>query len=123
MSLNLPVGEHVVSLTVTDNTGNVGEDTTTITVRVRGYPDLFSLSPLSGPISGGTTITLNGQDIGTATGVKFGRALVTSGITVINKDTIRVVTPVAAVGVPVAVSVVTPLGESSKGESLRFARR
>jgi IPT/TIG domain len=111
-SLNIPVGEHEVELTVTDKAGTVNSDKTTITVKVRGFPELFSLSPTSGAVSGGTTVTLTGQDIGSATSVRFGRAAVTN-IRVINSSTITVVTPEAAVGVPVAVSVVTPVGESS----------
>jgi IPT/TIG domain len=111
--LNLTVGDHQVSLTVSDDGGSVHTDTTTISVRLKGFPELFSISPKNGPVAGGTTVTITGQDIGTVTGVRFGRALVTTGITVIDSSTIRVVTIPAPVGVPVPVSVVTKIGESS----------
>jgi IPT/TIG domain len=111
-SLNIPVGTHELALTVVDSLNSVSTHKTTVTVKIKGFPELFTVSPPSGPIAGGTIVTLTGQDIGTATSVRFGRAVVTA-ITVIDSSTITVATPEAAVGVPVAVSVVTPIGESS----------
>lgn len=112
-NLNLTVGVHDVTLTIVDTSGSISSDPTVITVKQKGFPELFVLTPASGGIAGGTSVTINGQDIGTATAVKFGRVLIpASQFTVIDLSTIVVTSPLAAVGVPVQVAVVTPIGES-----------
>jgi IPT/TIG domain/Malectin domain len=113
-NLLLPTGDNVVTLTVTDTSGSISHSTTTIPVKQKGFPELFSLSPLTGGVAGGTTVTLVGQDIGTATQVRFGKIILSgSAITSINSGSISFQTPGPAVGVPVQVSVITPVGESS----------
>jgi IPT/TIG domain/Malectin domain len=113
-SLNLPVGEHAITLTVVDSSGDTNTDTTTITVYAAGYPALTSLSPNTGSIAGGTEILIAGFAFGAATKVQFGLAtLAGTDIVVINDSTIRVKTPASGVAIPVAVSVVTPSGESN----------
>jgi IPT/TIG domain len=114
-NLLLPTGDNVVTLTVTDTSGSISHSTTTIPVKQKGFPELFSLSPLTGVVAGGTTVTLVGQDIGTATTVRFGKILLSgSAITSINSDSISFQTPGQAVGVPVKVSVITTVGESNQ---------
>jgi IPT/TIG domain/Malectin domain/Glucose / Sorbosone dehydrogenase len=114
-TLNLPVGEHELTLTIVDSTDSISSDTTTVSVQLKGFPELFAVSPTSGGIAGGTVVTLTGQDIGTATAVKFGRVSIpSSGITAINNGTISVVSPAPGIGIPVKVSVVTPIGESNQ---------
>jgi IPT/TIG domain/Malectin domain len=112
-NLNLPVGESNVTLLVVDNTGSTSYDKTVIRVEPVGYPVLYSLSPATGSIDGATTVTITGQDIGNVTSVRFGRFVLTSGITVINSGTIQVQSPGPAIGVAVEVSVVTNRGESN----------
>jgi IPT/TIG domain/Malectin domain len=83
-------------------------------VEAVGFPTLDSLSPQTGSASGGTTVTITGQQIGTATAVRFGPVLLTSGnFTVVNSGTIEVITPGPEIGVPVKVSVITSRGESN----------
>jgi hypothetical protein len=112
-TLNLPVGEHELTLTIVDSTDSISSDTTTVSVKLKGFPEL--LSPTSGGVAGGTVVTLSGQDIGTATSVNFGRVSIPAqDITVIDSGTISVASPAPGIGVPVKVSVVTPIGESNK---------
>jgi Malectin domain/IPT/TIG domain len=114
-TLNLKVGEHELTLTIVDSSESIASDTTTVSVKLKGFPELFTLSPTNGGVAGGTVVTLTGQDIGTATAVKFGRVSIpASGITVINSGTISVVSPAPGIGIPVKVSVVTPIGESNQ---------
>lgn len=114
-SLTLPVGEHVVSLTVFDSSGDTNTEMTTITVFSSDHPAATSLSPVTGNIAGGTQVTITGSAFGSATGVRFGLTLITGPeITVVNNSTIRVTSPATGVGVPVSVSVITPIGESNQ---------
>lgn len=120
-SLTLPVGVHTVTLTVVDSSGNQNTDTTTITVQSAAFPSVTSLSPTSGDIAGGTQVTINGSGFGSATSVRFGVVLLNgSAITIVNPSTIRVRSPLSSVGQPVAVSVITPLGESSNAVTFTY---
>jgi IPT/TIG domain len=75
---------------------------------------LFSLSPQTGPASGGTKVTITGQHIGTASAVRFGPILLSPGnFTVVNSGTIEVITPGPEIGIPAKVSVITSRGESA----------
>jgi IPT/TIG domain/Glucose / Sorbosone dehydrogenase len=112
--LALPVGQHTVTLTVVDSSGDTNTDTTLVTVFAAGHPSLTSVSPNSGSLAGGTGVTLSGFSFGSATAVQFGLATLSgNAITVVNDSTIRVTSPVSGVGVPAAVSVTTPAGESN----------
>jgi IPT/TIG domain len=112
-NLNMSVGDNEVTLTVVDNTGSISYGKTIIHVKPVGYPVLFSLSPATGSITGGTTVTITGQDIGNVTSVRFGPSVVTSGITVVNSGTIQVQSPGPALGTAVKVTVNTTRGESN----------
>jgi hypothetical protein len=50
-TLSLSVGQHEISLTVTDSSGDQNTDTTVITVRPQSYPWVKSLSPTSGDLA------------------------------------------------------------------------
>lgn len=63
-------------------------------------------TPDAGPVAGGTTVTLSGRGLSTATQVYFGKRLASS-YTVVSDTTIRAVTPMAAG--PGAVDVVVAL--------------
>lgn len=118
-NLVLPVGQHFVSLTVIDNSGNESTETTTVTVLPFGYPSITNLSPNTGYISGNEFITITGSGFtyaASVTTVHFGRMNMTgSSIQVINPTTIIVKSPPITIGVPVSVSVQTPLGISTPG--------
>ena len=72
--------------------------------------DATSLSPTSGPVTGGTVVTITGSGFTGATGVTIDRAPA-SGFSVIDDTTIQVVTSAHAPG-PVDVVVDDPAGDS-----------
>jgi hypothetical protein len=74
-------------------------------------PQVFAISPSSGPSSGGTTVTVTGSAFTGATTVTFGTVAGTD-VTVVNDSTITVVAPAEAPGVH-TVYVTTPIGGTS----------
>ena len=60
-SLELPVGNHDVTLQVTDSGGYTDEYYTTVTVRAFGYPDIEWIWPKEGDVNGGDTLTIGGS--------------------------------------------------------------
>jgi IPT/TIG domain len=85
-----------------------------IKVQAVGFPVLVSLSPQTGSASGGTKVTITGQQLGDASAVRFGPILLSPGnFTVVNSTTIELITPGPEIGVPVKVSVITSRGESN----------
>jgi Malectin domain/IPT/TIG domain len=113
-TLRLPVGIHDVSLTGIDSSGDVNIDTTTITVRPDGYPEITLLLPASGDVAGGTVVAITGSALGGATAVNFGRTVLSGNdFTIVNSTMITVIAPTSALGIPVAVSIVTPFGSSN----------
>jgi IPT/TIG domain len=112
-TLTLSVGEHTITLVATDNSGDANGETTTVTILPSKYPSVSSLSPVTGDVAGGTKVTISGSAFGSATAVRFGQVMLTGkDITVVNDSTITVLSPVAGVGLPVSVSIITPVGES-----------
>ena len=118
-ALDLPVGEHAVTLRVVDSGGNRAEDSTLVTVLEFGYPVLYSMSPDDGDTIGGERVTLSGTGFNFTeydTVVQFGMHSLSgpSQITVVDEYTIVVKeSPSVVVGKPVRVSVQTPLGLSN----------
>ena len=116
-NITLPVGEHVVTLTVKDNADNEATDSTTITVNPFGFPAISAIEPSTGSIAGGQTVTIKGSGFTYATSqtkVKFGTIeLSGSSITIVDQFTIRVKSPATIIGSPVSVSVQTPLATSN----------
>ncbi len=82
-------------------------------------PVVTSASPGSGPISGGTLVTITGANFTGATTVQFGGTLATS-ITVVNATTITATTPAHAAGT-VDVTVTSPAGAGQGIGLFRFA--
>ncbi|WP_416193271.1 IPT/TIG domain-containing protein [Nitrobacter sp. TKz-YC01] len=74
-------------------------------------PSIISVTPNTGPATGGTPVTITGTNFTGATAVTFGGTAATS-ITVINDSTITATTPAHAAG-SVAVAVTTPGGNAS----------
>jgi hypothetical protein len=74
-------------------------------------PAITSLSPNTGPTSGGTTVTITGTHFTGATEVVFGTVAGTD-LTVVNDTTITVVSPAESARVA-AVHVITPDGTSA----------
>ncbi|MBA3808811.1 MAG: IPT/TIG domain-containing protein, partial [Solirubrobacterales bacterium] len=82
-------------------------------------PSLTAVTPNRGPLSGGTAVTITGNNLAGATAVHFGAAAAVS-FTVTSKHSITAVTP-AGEGV-VTVSVTTPYGTSSIGPEFTYVR-
>ena len=76
-------------------------------------PTISSLTPTSGPTTGGTSVTITGTGFTGATGVTFGGAPGTDFV-VVDDETITVTTPAGAAG-PVDVVVESPNGDSEPG--------
>ncbi|MFE6072931.1 IPT/TIG domain-containing protein [Paenibacillus sp. NPDC057886] len=74
-------------------------------------PTITSVSPVSGPTSGGTTVTLTGTNLTDATAVKFGATAATS-YTVNSATQITAIAPAGSAGT-VDVTVTTPGGTSA----------
>src|SRR5690606_37574722 len=82
------------------------------TVVIAGAPPtLVAVSPASGPIQGGTGITLRGEDLTGATSVLIG-GIAATAVTVVGPNEITATTPANAAG-SVDVSVTTPGGTAS----------
>jgi len=74
-------------------------------------PAITSLAPTSGPVTGGTPVTITGSGFTGATGVTFG-GTPGVGFSVVNDTTITVASPAHAEG-PVDVIVQAPVGDSA----------
>ena len=75
-------------------------------------PAVTSLSPTSGPPAGGTPVTITGTGFTGATAVDFGSTAATD-LTVVNNTEITADSPAGTIGVPVDVTVITPVGTSA----------
>jgi glucose/arabinose dehydrogenase len=111
-NLRLPVGVHMVDLTVIDNAGNDDTYTSEITVVDGNFPKITDIVPAYGSLNGGDVVTIVGSGFDTIVEkVKFGLVELTgSSITVLNSTAISVVSPSSAFGVPVSISVTTSIG-------------
>ncbi len=90
-----------------------GSNTDPVTAAIAVDPSvaLSSVSPSSGPASGGTGVTLTGVGLTGATSVTFGGVAATS-INVLNSTTVTAVTPAHATGA-VDVVITTPGGSAT----------
>jgi hypothetical protein len=84
-------------------------------------PTITGLSPSSGPLAGGTEVTLIGENLTGATGVTVGGTSATS-ITVVGDTQITFTTPSAPNGEPGAVDVVvtTPYGKATSAGGFTY---
>jgi hypothetical protein len=81
-------------------------------------PVITSISPTTGPIAGGTTVTITGTGFTGATAVHFGTTPATS-FTVVNDTTITAVAPAGTAG-GVDIRVTTAVGQSAVVTAGRF---
>ncbi|MGW9075701.1 IPT/TIG domain-containing protein [Streptomyces kronopolitis] len=98
----------VVSITVT---GPGGTSTLPNSYFFVNAPVLTAVTPLSGPLAGGNTVTLVGSSLVEATAVRFGSTAATS-FTVVSDSQITAVVPAGLAG-PVQVTVTTAGGTSN----------
>jgi IPT/TIG domain/PASTA domain len=89
-----------------------------LTATVQPPPTIASISPASGPTTGGTAVTISGQDFTGATAVAFG-AIPAAAFTVDSDTQITAASPPAAAGA-VGIAVATPAGQSSAVASDMF---
>jgi hypothetical protein len=75
-------------------------------------PTVTSITPASGPASGGTVVTIAGTNFAAGATVKFGTAAATS-VTVVSATQITATSPLGVVGAKVQVSVTTAAGTSA----------
>src|SRR5208282_5012364 len=73
-------------------------------------PVITGLDTTSGPIGGGTSVTITGTDLGLATGVTVGGAPAT-GLSANTDTSVTITTPAGSAG-PADVIVTTPYGDS-----------
>lgn len=103
-----PPGSGPVSVTVVTSGGTSNGLTYTYPVAA---PTLTGLSPASGPVSGGNTVTVTGTNLAGVTQVKFGSTPATS-FTVVSNTQINAVAPPGTPGT-VQVTVTTPSSTSN----------
>lgn len=107
ISVTVPAG--VSSGTVNVSVTTVGGTTVWFNYQYVDAPTITSLSPTSGSISGGTTVTIFGTNLSTTTSVTIGGVLAAFGV--INSTTLAVITPSNTAG---SVDIViTTLGGSA----------
>jgi hypothetical protein len=83
-------------------------------------PVVTGISPASGPLSGGTTVTITGSNFTGATGVSFGGTAAAS-FTVNSDTSITAVSPAANSVGSVDVTVTTPNGTSATSTADQFS--
>ncbi len=112
-----PPGSGTVDITVTTA---VGPSATTAADEFTYIPapTVATVSPASGPASGGTSVTITGSDLTGATAVKFGTTPAT-GFTVDSATQITATSPAGSGTVDVTVT--TPGGTSSTGATDRYS--
>ena len=87
--------------------------------RAAAGPVVTGVSPSSGPVAGGTTVTITGTGFTGATGVDFGSAAASS-VTVNGDTSITATAPATAIAGPVDVTVTTPAGTSAAGAADQY---
>jgi len=80
---------------------------------------ITSISPVLGPKSGGTSVTITGTNFNGASNVLFGLKVATD-IIVVNNTTITCVTPLSATPIAVAITLTTGGGLSNKFSSFTY---
>jgi hypothetical protein len=79
---------------------------------VASVPVVTSITPISGPVSGGTTVQISGAGFVPGTTVKFG-AVPAASVSVTSASLINAVTPAVTSGGTVSLTVTTPAGNST----------
>ncbi|TLS40515.1 cell surface protein [Streptomyces montanus] len=102
-----PSGTGTVGVTVT----TAGGTSNPVSFFYVGAPFKSSISPTSGALAGGNTLTLNGTGLSTATSVSFGGTTATP--TVVSDSQLTVTVPAGAGAGPVSVSVTTAGGTNN----------
>lgn len=99
--------------------GTVDGQEVEFSAEVQAAPAIASISPGSGSIAGGSTVTITGTNLNGASSVKFGSTPATS-FTVESETQISAIAPASTVPGPVDVTTTTLAGTSTAGGSDRF---
>ena len=114
--------------TAADGSGTAQADGSTITIGTANVtlyaqwaaiPSVTNISPASGTIAGGTTVTITGTNLTGARGVKFGTTSAAS-FTVNSATQITASSPLGQVGA-VDITVTTPIGISATSSADQFS--
>jgi uncharacterized repeat protein (TIGR03803 family) len=113
-----PVGAGPVDITVTttDGTSAITSADRFTYVAAPIAPAVTSVSPNTGPLAGGTTVTITGSNLAGATAVKFG----TQAATIVSATATQIVALSPAGVGTVDVTVTTTAGTSSSSSADRF---
>ena len=111
-----PPGTGTVDVTVTTNVGTSGPNPVGRFTFI-GTPMVSGISPSTGPVGGGTTVTINGTNLGGAIAVRFGGANAT-GFTVNSATQITATAPAGSGTVDITVT--TTGGTSATGAADQF---
>src|SRR5690606_4395440 len=114
----LAVGNTTITLVVTAEDGTTTQSYTILVTRAAAAPTLTAVAPATGPVAGGTSVTLTGTDLTGATAVTFGGTPAAS-FTVDSATQITAVTPAHAAGA-VDVAVTTPGGSATLAGAFTF---
>ena len=117
LSVTAPMGSGNVQVAVV-GTGGTSRDAAVYTYLA---PTVSSVSPASGALLGGTSVTITGAHFTGTTSVSFG-VLPALNFMVVSDTTIAVTAPPGIVPLPVDVLVTTPAGQSaaSAGDKFRY---
>jgi hypothetical protein len=110
-----PAGSGTVDVTVTTPLGTSPAEPSD----QFAYLEVASLNPTTGPVSGGTQVTVLGSGFSGATAVMFGGRAGTA-LAVLNDGQLTVDTPAATGAGAVVVTVTTPLGTSPAGPAFSY---
>ena len=115
-------GSYTFSIWASDgtNTGSSANYTITVGAALAGAPVVSSLSPTSGPATGGTSVTLTGTGFTGTTGVTFGGTAAT-GVTINSDTSLTVTTPAKATGA-VTVAVTNGIGTGSLSSGYTYVQ-
>lgn len=117
LTVTAPPGTGTVDVTV-DNAGTSSATSSADQFLYGSPPTVTGLDTSSGPVTGGTTVTINGTGFTGADQVEFGNAPATS-FTVVSDTEIQATTPAETSGT-VDVYVDTPAGVSAQGSADQY---
>jgi hypothetical protein len=109
-------GTFSFAVEVKDSSGSTANANLSINIATASTPVVTSISPSSGPTSGGTTVTISGTNFAPGAQVTFGGTAATS-VTVSNSSQIQTVTPSHIAG---TVGVIVEVNGQSSTSSVSF---
>lgn len=114
-----PAGSSTVDIRVT-TAGGTSATSAADQFTYIGPPTVTSISPASGPLAGGTTVTITGSGFSGATAVTFG-ATVASGFTVNSATSITATSPAGSGTVDIRVSTIGGTSTTSAADQFTYA--